>query len=184
MKRSVNVAFTTFTARFTSTFTATCTAAALVAGVAHADPTAPEPGVACGGSAGVMDGVQTFSPQHEVLECVKGSPMFVWQHLDDIQRPAVAWFTYGPAATLNRSDVVEGTRWTGFERGDSCAEEQTHIAGGAPATQAATGDNTLDFTVVPDMATMTLHGVCIWREDDSEPAAGAGSLPSNTSTRH
>jgi hypothetical protein len=167
MKRSVNVAFTTFTAGFMATFTATFTTAALVTGVAHADPTVPEPGVACGGAAGVMDGVQTFSPQHEVLECVKGSPMYVWQHLDDIQRPAVAWFTYGPAATLNRSDVIEGTRWTGFERGDNCAEEQTHVAGGAPAAQAANSDNTLDFTVAPDMATMTLHGVCIWREDDS-----------------
>ena len=163
MKRSVNVAF----ARFTATFTATFTAVALAVAVAHADPVVPEPGVACGGSAGVMDGVQTFSPQHEVLECVKGVPVFVWQHLDDIQRPAVAWFTYGPAATLSRSDVIEGTRWTGFERGANCTEEQTHIAGGAPATQAATGDDTLDFTVVPDMATLTLHGVCIWREDDS-----------------
>jgi hypothetical protein len=159
MKRSVNVAFATFTATFT--------AAALVAAVAHADPVVPEPGVACGGSAGVMDGVQTFSPQHQVLECVKGVPVFVWQHLDDIQRPAVAWFTYGPAATLTRSDVIEGTRWTGFERGTNCTEEQTHLAGGAPATQAATGDHTLDFTVFPDMATMTLHGVCIWREDGS-----------------
>jgi hypothetical protein len=158
MKRSVNVALAMFTATFT--------AVAPVAAVAHADPVVPEPGVACGGSAGVMDGVQTFSPQHEVLECVKGSPKFVWQHLDDIQRPAVAWFTYGPAATLTKSDVIEGTRWTGFERGANCSEEQTHIAGGAPARQAATGDDTLDFTVVPDMATMTLHGVCIWREDD------------------
>jgi hypothetical protein len=159
MKRSVNVAFATFTATFT--------AMALVAAVAHADPVVPEPGVACGGSAGVMDGVQTFSPQHEVLQCVKGVPVFVWQHLDDIQRPAVAWFTYGPPATLNRTDVIEGSRWTGFERGANCTEEQTHTAGGAPATQAVTGDDTLDFTVVPDMATMTLHGVCIWREDNS-----------------
>ena len=159
MKRSVNVAFATFTATFT--------AMALVAAVAHADPVVPEPGVACGGSAGVMDGVQTFSPQHEVLKCVKGVPVFVWQHLDDIQRPAVAWFTYGPAATLNRTDVIEGTRWTGFERGANCTEEQTHLAGGAPATQAVTRDDTLDFTVVPDMATMTLHGVCIWRQDNS-----------------
>lgn len=162
MKRSVSVASKAFTAAFT----AGVTAMSQVAAVAHADPTVPEPGVACGGSAGVMDGVQTFSPQHEVLECVKGSPMYVWQHLDDIQRPAVAWFTYGPAATLNRPDVIEGTRWTGFERGANCTEEQTHLAGGAPATQAANGDDTLDFTVVPDMATMTLHGVCIWREDD------------------
>ena len=182
-ERSVNVAFTTFTARFTSTFTATCTAAALVAGVAHADPTVPEPGVACGGSAGVMDGVQTFSPQHEVLECVKASPMFVWQHLDDIQRPAVAWFTYGPAATLNRSDVVEGTRWTGFERGDSCAEEQTHIAEGRRRHRRPPG--TTRWT-----SPWSRHGhhdvarrVHLAR-GRLRPAAGAGSLPSNTSTRH
>jgi hypothetical protein len=163
MKRSVNVAIATFTGMFTATFIAVV----LHAAAAHADPVVPEPGVACGGSAGVMDGVQTFSPQHEVLECVKGARMFVWQHLDDIQRPAVAWFTYGPAATLNKGDVVGGTRWTGFERGADCTEEQTRAAGGAPVAQGTTGDNTLDFTLVPDMATLTLHGVCIWREDDS-----------------
>ena len=165
MQRSVAIAM--FSAMFSATFSATFIAMVPHAGVAQADPVVPEPGIACGGSTGVMDGVQTFSPQHEVLECVKGSPMFVWQHLDDIQRPAIAWFTYGPAAKLTKADVVGGSRWTGFERGADCTEEQTRAAGGAPVTQAATGDNTLDFTLVPDMATLTLHGVCIWREDDS-----------------
>ena len=159
MKRSVNVAIATFTATFIAVI--------LDAGVAHADPVVPQPGVACGGSAGVMDGVQTFSPQHEVLQCVKGVPVYVWQHLDDIQRPAAAWFTYGPPATLTKGDVVGGTKWTGFARGADCAAEETRTAGGAPVALATTGDNTLDFTLLPDMATLTLHGVCIWRQVDS-----------------
>ena len=40
-------------------------------------------------------------------------------------------------------------------------------AAGLGSTIEFRGDGTLDFTVVPDMATMTLHGVCIWRQDDS-----------------
>lgn len=159
MKRSVNVAI--------ATFTASIIAVILDAGVAHADPAIPQPGSACGGAAGVMDGVQTFSPQHEVLQCVKGAPMFVWQHLDDIQRPAAAWFTYGPPATLSKGDVVAGTKWTGFARGGYCSAEQTRTAGGAPMAQATNGNDTLDFTLLPDMATLTLHGVCIWRQVDS-----------------
>jgi hypothetical protein len=159
MKRSVNVAI--------ATFTASIIAVVLDAGTAHAGPAVPQPGVACGGSAGVMDGVQTFSPQHEVLQCVKGVPVFVWQHLDDIQRPATAWFTYGPQATLTKGDVVAGTKWTGFARGGDCTAEQTRTAGGPPVAQATNGDATLDFTLLPDMATLTLHGVCIWRQVDS-----------------
>jgi hypothetical protein len=159
MKLSVNVAI--------ATFTASIIVVALDAGVAHADPAIPQPGSACGGAAGVMDGVQTFSPQHEVLQCVKGAPMFVWQHLDDIQRPAAAWFTYGPPATLSKGDVVAGTKWTGFARGDYCSAEQTRTAGGAPMAQATNGNDTLDFTLLPDMANLTLHGVCIWRQVDS-----------------
>jgi hypothetical protein len=159
MKRSANVAIATFTATFIAVI--------LDAGVAHADPADPEPGVACGGSAGVMDGVETFSPQHEVLQCVKGVPMFVWQHLDDIQRPAAAWFTYGPSETLTKGDIVAGTKWTGFARGTDCTVQQTHIAGGAPVTQATTGGDTLYFTLLPDVATVTLQGVCIWRQVDS-----------------
>jgi hypothetical protein len=159
MKRSVNVAI--------AAFIASINAVALDAGATHADPADPEPGVACGGSAGVMDGVETFSPQHEVLQCVKGVPMFVWQHLDDIQRPAAAWFTYGPSETLTKGDIVAGTKWTGFARGTDCTVQQTHIAGGAPVTQATTGGDTLYFTLLPDVATVTLHGVCIWRQVDS-----------------
>jgi hypothetical protein len=45
--------------------------------------------------------------------------------------------------------------------------QQTHIAGGAPVTQATTGGDTLDFTLLPDMATVTLRGVCIWRQVNS-----------------
>jgi hypothetical protein len=111
--------------------------------------------------------VQTFSPRHDVLQCVKGVPVFVWQHLDDIQRPAPAWFTYGPPARLTKSDVVAGTKWTGFARGADCSAEQTRTAGGAPWAQATNGSDTLDFTLLPDMATLTLHGVCIWRQVDS-----------------
>jgi hypothetical protein len=159
MKRSVNAVIVTFTASIIAVI--------LDAGAAHADPAIPEPGGACGGSAGVMDGVQTFSPQHEVLQCVKGVPVFVWQHLDDIQRPAAAWFTYGPQATLTKGDVVAGTKWTGFARGGDCGAEQTRTGGGAPAAQATNGNDTLDFTLLPDMATLTLHGVCIWRQVDS-----------------
>jgi hypothetical protein len=159
MKRSVNVAI--------ATFIASTIAVVLDTGVTSADPTDPQPGVACGGSAGVMDGVQTFSRQHEVLQCVKGVPMFVWQHLDDVQRPAAAWFTYGPPATLTKADVVGGTKWTGFARGADCAEEQSRTAGGAPVAQATNGNDTLDFTLLPDMNTLTLHGVCIWRQVDS-----------------
>ncbi|MGB9306236.1 MAG: hypothetical protein WCB92_21915 [Mycobacterium sp.] len=160
MKRSVNVAL------------AACIATSIVvnagpARLAHADPADPQPGVSCGKSAGVMDGVQTFSPTHEVLQCVKGVPVYVWQHLDDIQRPAVAWFTYGPPAVLNRGDVVVGTKWSGFARGGECGVEQTRIAGGPPVAQTTNGTDTVDFILLPDVATVTLHGVCIWHQVDS-----------------
>jgi hypothetical protein len=156
MKRSVSVAI--------ATFMASIIAVVLDARTAHADPSDPQPGVVCGGSAGVMDGVQTFSPQHEVLQCVKGVPMFVWQHLDDIQRPATAWFTYGPPATLTKGDVAGGTKWQGYARGADCTVEQTRAAGGPPVAQATNGTDTLDFTLLPDITTLTLHGVCIWRQ--------------------
>jgi hypothetical protein len=160
MKRSVNVALATSIASI-------CVLVAGSAQLAHADPNDPQPGVSCGKSTGVMDGVQTFSPQHEVLQCVKGVPMYVWQHLDDIQRPAVAWFTYGAAATLNRSDVVVGTKWSGSARGGDCSVEQTRITGGTPVTQATNGTDTVDFTLLLDMVSVTLHGTCIWRQVDS-----------------
>jgi hypothetical protein len=160
MKRSVNVALTTCTASI-------IVAVAGPAQLAHADPSDPQPGVSCGKSAGVMDGVQTFSPTHEVLQCVKGVPMYVWQHLDDIQRPALAWFTYGPPAVLNRGDVAVGAKWSGFARGGDCSVEQTRITGGTPVTQATNGTDTVDFILLPDVATVTLHGVCIWRQVDS-----------------
>jgi hypothetical protein len=151
---------------------ATCIATSVVlsagpAQLAHADPSDPLPGVSCGKSTGVMDGVQTFSPTHEVLQCVKGVPMYVWQHLDDIQRPAIAWFTYGPPAILNRGDVVAGAKWSGSARGGDCSVEQTRITGGTPVTQATNGTDTVDFILLPDVATVTLHGVCIWRQVDS-----------------
>jgi hypothetical protein len=160
MKRRVNVAIATFTA-------STAIAVILDAGVAHADPAVPQAGAVCGGSTGLMGGVQAFSPQHEVLQCVKGVPMYVWQHQDGIQRPAVAWFTYGPQATLTKDDLVPGTKWTGFARGGDCSEQQTRTSGGPPVAQTTGGDVALDFTVLPDMATLTLQGACVWRQLES-----------------
>jgi hypothetical protein len=60
-----------------TTLTGSVIAVMISAGIARADNAVPTAGAACNKSAGssfAMDGSQTFSPQGEVLLCLKGDP--------------------------------------------------------------------------------------------------------------
>ena len=164
MPRSVTVA--------RMTFTGSVMAVMLSAGIAQADSAVPIAGAACNKSAGssfAMDGSQTFSPQGEILLCAKGEPAGVWQHLDDIQRPAQIWFTYGPPATLTAGDVTPGSHWIGFS-GNDCTAEQTSTTGGPPVVKPIqAGAPFTDFFLLQDLATLKLTGSCQWRTAGSSP---------------
>ena len=144
----------------------------ITVGIAHADPVVPQAGAVCSQAANssmAMVGSQTFSPQHEVLLCASANPKPVWQHLDDIQRPATIWFTYGPDATLSAGDVSPGSNWIGFS-GKGCSVVQTSTKGGAPVTKPI--QDVPDYTafqVLPDVATLTLKGACQWRVAGNSP---------------
>jgi hypothetical protein len=164
MPRSVTVA--------TMTCTGSVMAVMVSAGIAQADIAVPKAGAACNKSAGssfAMDGSQTFSPQGEILLCAKGEPAGVWQHLDDIQRPAQIWFTYGPPATLTAGDVTPGSHWIGFS-GNDCTAEQTSTTGGPPVVKPIqAGAPFTDFFLLQDLATLKLTGSCQWRTAGSSP---------------
>ena len=164
MKRSLTVTMTALTG--------VTIAAVLATGIADADRAVPKAGAPCGGSAdssGAMDGSQTFTAQGEILLCAKGNPVSVWQHLDDIARPAQTWFTYGPPATLTAGDVTPGSHWIGFS-GNDCSAEQTSTAGGPPVVKPIqAGAPFTDFFLLPDLATLKLTGSCQWRTAGSSP---------------
>jgi hypothetical protein len=144
----------------------------IAAGIAHADPVVPQAGAVCSQAANssmAMVGSQTFSPQHEVLLCASANPKPVWQHLDDIQRPATIWFTYGPDATLNTNDVASGSNWVGFG-GKGCSVVQTSTDGGPPVTKTIQDVPAYTaFQVLPNVATLTLKGACQWRVAGNSP---------------
>jgi hypothetical protein len=164
MKRSLTVTMTALTG--------VTIAAVLATGIAYADRAVPKAGAPCGGSAdssGAMDGSQTFTAQGEILLCAKGNPVSIWQHLDDIARPAQTWFTYGPPATLTAGDVTPGSHWIGFS-GNDCSAEQTSTAGGPPVVKPIqAGAPFTDFFLLPDLATLKLTGSCQWRTAGSSP---------------
>jgi hypothetical protein len=152
-------------------FTASTSAAVLAAGIAHADRAVPQPGAACGGSvdsSGAMNGAQAFSPQGEVLLCVKGDPVSVWQHLDGIQRPAQIWFTYGPDATSTANDITPGEHWIGFS-GSGCTATQTSTTGGPSVVTTVGGGPFTDLRLLPDLDTLKLKGSCTWRKSGPSP---------------
>jgi hypothetical protein len=108
-----------------------------------------------------------FHRRGELLLCVKGDPVSVWQHLDDLQRPVQIWFTYGPEATLTASDVLPAERrWVGFAGNGHCTEEQTPNDGGPPVSMP---DELMDFPLIPNLATLRLKGACDWRIVGTSP---------------
>ena len=103
-----------------------------------------------------MAGAQAFTPQGEVLLCPTGDPVAVWTHLDEIQRPAEVWYTYGPPATLSANDVTPGSHWIGFG-GKDCSAIQTSTAGGSPVVRPIqAGAPFTDVFVLPDLTTLKL----------------------------
>ncbi|MCW2662516.1 MAG: hypothetical protein JWP83_3668 [Mycobacterium sp.] len=80
-------------------------AAGVASGVAVADPAMPQPAGVCNkaaGSSAALDNAQTFAPNGDVLMCVPGPQVGLWQRVNGIQRPIQAWFTYGPQARWPR----------------------------------------------------------------------------------
>jgi hypothetical protein len=163
MKYRVTIAMTTVTSAVV--------AAMLGTGIAHADRV-PTVGNTCrgsGDSSGAMAGAQSFTPQGEVLLCPTSDPVAVWTHLDEIQRPAETWYTYGPPATLTANDVTPGGHWIGFG-GNDCSAVQTSTAGGSPVVKPIqAGAPFTDVFVLPDLATLKLTGSCQWRTAGSSP---------------
>src|SRR5258708_33749446 len=108
-----------------------------------------------------MNGAQPFSPEGEVLLCVKGDPVSIWQHLDGIERPAQIWFTYGPEATLTANDVTPGEHWIGFG-GSGCTAEQTSTTGGPPVVTTVAGGPFTDLPPLPHPAPFKPQGARTW----------------------
>jgi hypothetical protein len=149
-------------------FTMTLVALVAAAGVADADPEAPQAGAPCWGvdGSGAMENAQTFTPQHEVLICVKNDQGSQWQHLDDIQRPVETWFTYGPEQTLAAADILPAMSWVSASGRveDVCTAVQTPADGGPPVTHTNNSGYYRDFALIANLATLKLSGYCDWRK--------------------
>ena len=142
--------------------------AAFALGQANAETTTPQAGSPCWGveGSGALEDAQTFSPQGEVLVCVKNDQGSVWQHLDGVRRPVETWFTYGSAQTLTVGDILPAISWVSASGSadEVCTAVQTPSDGGTPVTHTNATGYFRDFALIPNLAALTLSGNCNWRK--------------------
>ena len=150
-------------------------AVAFTAGIAAADSPVPQPAGVCNkaaGSSAALDNAQTFAPNGDVLMCVPGPQVGLWQRVGGIQRPIQAWYTYGPEVTLAAADVApSGLTWVGWNQDPDktpCTAEQIP-AGGPTAVMPIRYDQLQDFHLIPNLTTLKLKGSCSWRPAGSSP---------------
>ncbi|MCG5431335.1 hypothetical protein LV457_03400 [Mycobacterium sp. MYCO198283] len=143
--------------------------AATPAGVARAEPVAPQPGSPC---AAEQTGALTWVPDDRVpLEC-NG----VWQESTAAYPVSDRWLSYGPALKLygegRRVASVASGSWTGTPTNPAsrCRAEQYAVVYGTPTvgpplvSEGAVGQP-LAVTIVPLLFTVSFSGECLWVKD-------------------
>jgi hypothetical protein len=127
-----------------ATFTTSMVAMMIAAGIANAEPGAPQADAPCWG-------IEGSGARH---------------HLDGLQRPVETFFTYGPGAVLSASDILPATSWVSAPAGAGsvCTAVQTASDGGPPVAHTNTRGQYTDFLLTPNLASMELSGYCNWRK--------------------
>jgi hypothetical protein len=150
--------------------TAVAAASAMIgAAPAAADNIAPAAGASCGVASA---NAQTYAnaqsgPPYDVLRCEGVGEDLYWQPVNGIQRPAQAWYTYGPTETLHAGDLA-GDWWVGVPAtlDDICVADQRTVTGRTESASNNTGQY-FGFHLVPDLDVLTLKGSCRWQPGQS-----------------
>lgn len=134
------------------------------AGVAGAEPVAPQPGAGCGG----LDDALTQLADQRLLACRDG----VWSVDADVYPSSARWYSYGPVLTLTgqgrRNPEFGAGGWTGTPQdGESSCTATLHEvlhAGELAPPQTVTGEpgQPLALRASAQLFDIDLAGSCLW----------------------